>query len=334
MYALIFIVLFGGISAFLARHAENLLSTAWGFHDRARAHALASAAPEIERFYRLTGCLPAAFSDFTSPATGSTACAGQVKLTSPGAGNNSLSGFEQDRENLDPVNNQNQFNNLNAWDYLASTTTPVTDGIWKFNRLALYALDPRQAAGDMAFVSNYTSAPGSNWELATSCNVNASASLGGLNSNNLTWCGDLGSWWWRFDEKQLFPSMLAHQRAWQQRTLGKIAAVYNTLQAWPILWSSTTSSTLASQVSAPSTLANCSQPYIWHVTGTVNGVPTQVNVPLDCTDLYNLWGNPVSYNFKPNTPPGRSTLYLLSETGIPDPSGKTPHLYVTSELSL
>lgn len=329
MYALIFIVLFGGISAFLARHAENLLSTAWGFHDRARAHALAAAVPEIERFYRETGCLPAGFSDLTMPNT-NTGCPGQVKLTSQ-----TLSGFEHVRENLDP-NINNSVNNLNAWDYLASTQTPVSDGTWKFNRLALYALNPQQAASDQLYVANYLFAPGSNWELATSCNVNPSAPLGALNQSNKSWCGDMDSWWWRFEEKQLFPSMIARQRAWQQRTLGKIAAIYNSFQAWPNVWNATTSGTLASMAGAPATLAqaSCSQPYEWQLSQLVSGVTVQIRVPLDCTDLYNQWGNPVSYNFKPNPPPGRSTFYLLSETGILDPSGRTQHLYVTSELSL
>ena len=207
-----------------------------------------------------------------------------------------------------------------GYEYLQSVTIPfqsyalttgLTDGNFQFNRAVVYSQDgysPAFTDTDLLSSANNT------------CGTGAFATA-------TEWCGpnDSTVQWYKHESREQIASDLARERRRLFRLLQKFNAWYNddvSVSTTPGVMGNnypnpgSPAATLTSLVTGFSqTAKTCSGIYSWK------------NIPIDCTDLYSVWGSPTVYNYLSAT-----HIVLITQTPYTKADG-TP-LYVSTEESL
>lgn len=144
----------------------------------------------------------------------------------------------------------------------------ITDTVWSFNRAVIVQFNP-QASETVATVT-YGNTCGS-----------------GAASLAASWCGTAKRMWQRKEARESMNNHIADQRIRQQRVISKFAAYYNNVQKLPNK-DQTSAALAASERYNLNTLAGytgtasaCSGSYSW------------MGIPIDCSDMFDRWGNQV-----------------------------------------
>jgi hypothetical protein len=148
----------------------------------------------------------------------------------------------------------------------------ITDTKWTFHRALLYS---HNAAG--------------NTTIGTRMMQNGCGSSGYSRFEDKAWCGK-GDWnWYVFENRSVFNAEMAAQRARQQRTMQKFASYYTANQFFPNqdrfgnALTAGTGYALTALAGGSSTSLNCNSTYTWRA------------IPINCEDMYDLWGNRLTY---------------------------------------
>lgn len=177
-----------------------------------------------------------------------------------------------------------------AWQTYAISPT-LSDGVWQFSRAALFSQDPSRGTTSAQYLATNACGTGS-FDTATS------------------WCGSRDSRWYRRETRERYNDEIMTQRVRMMRTLQKFADYYNSNTSFPAtdhlnaalgVGSITALATLAGYAG---TATGCTGAYVYH------------GVPIDCADMYDLWGNAVGYQFE-----SAKRVILVSETPIVNHSG-------------
>lgn len=148
----------------------------------------------------------------------------------------------------------------------------LTDTMWTFNRFVLLEINPQ--------VGETASSVGA---------INTCGS--GEASSATTWCGRLNTLWERQETRENYNNQLGNQRIVQQRILHKFASYFNENQLFPNKDQNNanlvagTAYKLATLVGYAGLASNCSGTFSWQ------------NIPIDCGEMFDLWGNPVTYTY-------------------------------------
>jgi len=107
----------------------------------------------------------------------------------------------------------------------------------------------------------------------------------------VSWCGSSDKLWVKLESRESYNSMLSQQRVRQQRLMHKIALYFNDAQYFP------------DKKNDGSALA-VGQLYMLHAlvgylgsSSTCTGNFQWRGIPLDCSELFDLWGNSVGYQY-------------------------------------
>jgi len=191
---------------------------------------------------------------------------------------------------------------VDAWQgYTVSGT--LNDGVWQYRRSALYMRNPIDGLSATDYFAVNTCGTGN----ATTAS---------------SWCGQANSKWYREETRLDYNSQLSQQRARMNMLLQKLASYYNSAQVLPDkAFSGATLS--ANSITRISALVN--------YTGAANnctGTFVYMNaVPIACEDMYDIWGNPVGYQFISN-----KRVIIVSESPLINATGVP--VRVAAELDL
>lgn len=160
---------------------------------------------------------------------------------------------------------------LDTWQHYA-VSGDLTDGVWTFQRAALLSFSRTAGLTPAAYLA-------------------ANACGGGDFASATAWCGRRDSLWFRRESRDDYPRLILAQRLKLHRTLQKFADHFSAAQAFPakdasnnpLLGNSATAFPVLAGYAG--TARNCSGNFIYQ------------GIPLDCDELYDLWGNPVGYQF-------------------------------------
>lgn len=176
------------------------------------------------------------------------------------------------------------------WQGYAVSPT-IIDSVWQFNRAVLFSNDPSKGVNTTSYLNS------------NSCGV------GGYDTA-ASWCGAATGRWFRRETRERYNEQITTQRARMNRLLQKFADFYNTNHKFPDLDSGGTAlgsnsiGTIAALAAFGGSAGSCSGTY------------TYMGIPVDCGDLYDLWGQPVGYQFV-----SAQHIVLVSETPIYNNSG-------------
>ena len=188
------------------------------------------------------------------------------------------SGYEQTRALGDP------------WHGYAVSPT-LTDGVWQYRRAVFFLNDPARGVDANAFLA------------ANACGT------GGYDTA-ASWCGAATGLWYRREEKDRFNEQILTQRARMSRMLQKLSDHYSANSAFPD--KDAGGNPLAPEsVTALATLAGFAG-----AAASCTGSFAYQGVPVDCGDMFDLWGNGVGYQFLSS-----KHILLVSETPIYNGSG-------------
>lgn len=203
----------------------------------------------------------------------------------------STTGFEQTRGTVMP------------WQGYAVSNI-LDDGVWRYQRAVFFSMDPKRGVDSVTYLSDQANTCG------TQPFQTASA-----------WCGMRSSRWYRRETRDFYHDQIATQRVRMHRTLQKFANFYNTKRKFPdqaidaAKLGEGTIHSLQSLVGFPGTGNTCS------------GTFTYMDIPIDCGDMFDQWGNPIGYQFQND-----QHIILTSETPIMTSSGT--RLLVATEYDL
>lgn len=190
-----------------------------------------------------------------------------------------------------------------------SVSPTITDTSWQFNRVVVAAFDPTATDAATYFASN-------------SCGVDATDSAKGATTAT-SWCGSRKSLWFRYETRETSAKRLSLQRARMNVLMQKITDWYNA-----------NGGVFPSKDYSGATLAvNSATKLSAMVNFTVGGVPggkdadhwaaskcqgirTWYTIPIDCQDMYDLWGGAVWYWYR-----GPQSIALVTESPILDNLG-------------
>lgn len=178
----------------------------------------------------------------------------------------------------------------NAWQGYAVSPT-ISDGVWQFSRAVLISNDPSRGIDAAAYLG------------ANACGV------GGYDTAT-SWCGSPKGQWFRRESRERYNDQMATQRVRMVRVLQKLTDYYNKAGKFPDK-DSGGSALAANSINALSTLGGFAG-----AADTCSGTYTYMGVPIDCGDMYDLWGNAIGYQFV-----GAKHIVLISETPILNDSG-------------
>lgn len=167
----------------------------------------------------------------------------------------------------------------------------IVDSVWQFNRVVLFANDPSKGVNAASYLTSNT------------CGV------GGYDTAS-SWCGASTGRWFRRESRERYNEQITTQRARLNRLLQKFADYYNTNQQFPdqdaagLALGADSISTLAALAAFGGSASSCSGAY------------TYMGIPIDCADMYDLWGQPIGYQFV-----GSKHIVLIAESPIFNNSG-------------
>lgn len=175
---------------------------------------------------------------------------------------------------------------FNSW--LAYGISPqLTDGTWRFQRAVVFMQDPSRGVTAAAYLAQNT------------CGAQ------GYDIETTSWCGSKNSMWYVKDTRQALPEQIMNQRMRLNRLSQKFADYFNVNRSYPnkdaanVLLANGSITSLAFLAGYAGGAKNCSGPY--HYQG----------IALDCSDMFDLWGGAIGYQFESN-----KHIILVSESPI------------------
>ena len=181
--------------------------------------------------------------------------------------------------------------NLNAWQGYA-VSPAIVDGRWTFSRMVVYNNDPSIGVNGAAYLSSNT------------------CGTGGFDTATTAWCGLRTSMYWVKETRDPLNDQIITARLRLNRLTRKFANYYNGKGAYPSVDGSNNSLApnsiiaLSSLVGYAGNATNCTGQFHY------------LSVPIDCGDMFDLWGGPVGYQFVTN-----QHIILVSETPVFNSSG-------------
>lgn len=182
--------------------------------------------------------------------------------------------------------------------YVASGT--LNDGTWQYRRAATWSVFRRDG--------------GASYRADNACGTGDVATAA-------SWCGENDGVWYRIETRERYADEIAEQRARQQRSLQKFADHWTANQRFPRLANDGASlgvgqmRHLAQMVGYAGNARNCTGVYVWS------------GIPFDCSALFDVWGNPVGYQYQ-----GDNYIVLASEA--PFANGTGQKVLVASTLNI
>lgn len=199
-------------------------------------------------------------------------------------------------------------NTAHAWQSMAIATN-LDDTAFKYNRVTVFTQDPYDH-------------PLTDAEYLTAANNTCGA---GAFATATDWCGAKNSQWWKHETREDIQRDLARERKRLRHLLDKFTSWYNgdvTITTINGVWGNN----YPNPGSAAAKLTTLVIGYTQTAT-TCTGIYTYSGIPIDCTDLYSIWGTPTTYNYLSS-----GHIALLTKTPYTK-SDNTP-LYVSTEESL
>lgn len=167
------------------------------------------------------------------------------------------------------------------------TVSPIlSDGTWQYQRLVLYSRNPATGATAAEFLAD------------NHCGT-------GGPDTAASWCGSPDSRWFRRESRERYNELLTTQRVRMDRMLQKLANYYNKAGSFP------DKDNLGTPLAADSMTPLKTLAGYGGLAGNCTGTYTYMGVPVDCGDMYDLWGAPVGYQFL-----GAKHVLLVSETPL------------------
>lgn len=162
----------------------------------------------------------------------------------------------------------------------------ITDSVWQFNRAVLFSNDPSKGIDPASYLASNSCGAGG-YDTATS------------------WCGAATGRWFRRETRERYNEQITTQRARMNRFLQKFADFYNTNHKFPDTDAAGTAlaSNSINTIAALATFGGTA--------GSCGGTYTYMGMPVDCGDMYDLWGQAVGYQFI-----SAKHIILVSETPI------------------
>jgi len=179
---------------------------------------------------------------------------------------------------------------VDVWQGYAVSPT-ITDSVWQFSRAVLFSNDPSSGTSIATYLAS------------NACGA------GGYDTA-VSWCGSNTGKWFRRETRERYAEQISAQRVRLKRLLEKFSDYYNTNGNFP------------DKDSGNNPLAANSMNTIKVLAGyggtakTCSGTYTYMGVPIDCGDMYDLWGGPVGYQFVSS-----KQVVFVSETPIYNNSG-------------
>ena len=162
----------------------------------------------------------------------------------------------------------------------------ITDTVWSFKRAVFFSNDPSKGVNAASYLTTNACGTGS-YATATS------------------WCGAATGQWFRTETREHFNEKISTQRVRMGRVLQRFADYYNANQKFPDKNESAVALG-ANSISSLNTLAG-------YGSGAVacTGTFSYMGVPIDCADMFDLWGGVIGYQFITS-----KHIVLISETPL------------------
>lgn len=167
----------------------------------------------------------------------------------------------------------------------------IVDSIWTFQRMVTFRFDSSNGLNETAYLTT---------------NACGSGAFGVAQS----WCGAKQSLWFKRENRESFNGLIVTQRARLIRLSQKFANYFNKNQKYP----NTDKNSVALVANTNTSLVT-----LTGYAGTAKNCSTQLQysgIPIDCGDLYDLWGGQVGYQFIDN-----NHFILTSEPPILNAAG-------------
>lgn len=167
----------------------------------------------------------------------------------------------------------------------------IVDSVWTFQRMTTFVVDTSKGVTSASYLA------------ANNCGT-------GNFSSAASWCGSAQSLWFKNENRQDFNNLIVTQRARLIRLSQKFANYYNAYQKYPnvdknsVALVSNTNTSLVALTGYTGNSLNCSTQLQY------------VGIPIDCSDLYDLWGGMIGYQYIDN-----AHFILTSEPPIFNASG-------------
>lgn len=176
---------------------------------------------------------------------------------------------------LDELQNRPGFEHIksyrNSWQqYMVSGS--ITDGVWTFNRSVTFQYDPAKGVTAANYLAD------------NNCGTGDAATA-------TSWCGSKKSSWYRSESREKAALQITTQRVRMTRFNQKLATYYSKNNFFPkkdsfgadiAVNSITPLRTLAGYAGSA---GGCIGQYVWQ------------GVPIDCADMFDIWGQDVGYQF-------------------------------------
>lgn len=186
----------------------------------------------------------------------------------------------------------------NVWQAYALSGT-LSDGTWQFQRAATWHIADGDSPGVYA---------------------NANGCGSGSVYEAVSWCGRRDGVWYRLESKEAFADEIAQEKRRQRRTLQMLSDYWSAKQDFPN--SSAGGAVPVGQMQ--------SLPALVGYSGTANqcrGVHVWMGLPLDCAALFDVWGNPVGYQYQ-------DSRYVILASEAPFARADGQRLIVASPLHI
>lgn len=180
----------------------------------------------------------------------------------------------------------------------------ISDTVWRFRRAATFMRDPSDGTTAATYLATNRCGAGS----ATTAT---------------SWCGSDDAKWFREESRLTYNDQIARQRTRLNMVLQKIATHYNATQSLPNLTfggaalANDSITRMAALVNYTGFANNCTGNFVW-----------EASIPLECEDLFDLWGGHVGYQFINN-----KRIILVSESPITNAAGVPIRIAATLDLT-
>lgn len=159
----------------------------------------------------------------------------------------------------------------NSWQgYMKSGS--LDDGVWSFERAVVFQNNPSGGVTGATYLAENTCGTGSA-------------------STAQSWCGLKSSNWYRVETREKINEQLTTQRVRMGRMLQKLATYYSKENFFPKKDAGGTD-LVANSITRLKTLAG----YAGSSTSCF-GTYTWQGVPIDCSDMFDIWGGEIGYQF-------------------------------------
>jgi len=208
---------------------------------------------------------------------------------------NAAPGFEQTKGMMD-----------NWFTY--SVSPAIVDPVWQFSRAVLFSNSP------------LTGVTAANYLLTNNCGVGSATVATG-------WCGTKTSQWYRVETKEKYNEQIMTQRKKLNRLGQKLADYYN---SGNVLYNSFPYNDQFSVALAANSMHKVSSLAGYAgAANACNGTFTYMGIPIDCDDMFDLWGNPVGYQYISKT-----HILLVTEPPIFNAAGNRITVTLDADYTL